>query len=155
MTSYREARERLVDMDKDCVTALGRSDITVREYTFPTGWHLALFCTVSATLMAFSLRSNFAAHGMIARLVPDAFRRFCWTIQPYLFWGMILIHGAETANMARGRLIKHNVNMNDANYWKWLGDCFIEGVGAYDRFVETTHTIPKPPVTYSFVDSIR
>ena len=33
MTSYREARERVVEMDKECVSALGRSDITISQYS--------------------------------------------------------------------------------------------------------------------------
>ena len=135
MTSYREARERLVDMDKQCVHALGRSDITVREYTVPRGFYLALFITVCVTLVAFSRKDNFAPGGLIASLVPDAFRRFCSTIQPFLFYGMLALHGAEAVHMGRGRLSKHNVNIRAPVYWLWTADCFVEGVGAYHRSV--------------------
>jgi len=138
MTSYREARERVVEMDKECVSALGRSDITISQYAFPTGWYLGLFMLVTVTLAAFSTRSNFAPGGLIASVVPDAFRRFCSAIQPYLFWGMIAIHGTETWVFTRSRLIKHNVNVMNPVFWNWAGDCFIEGVGAFNRYARHT-----------------
>ena len=133
MTSYREARERLVDMDKECVSALDRSDITIKEYTPPKGWYLALFMLVTATFISFGRRSNFAPGGVIASVVPDVFRRFCWTIQPFILYGMLLIHTAEMIHLGRGRLRRHNVNIRNPQYWMWMGDCFIEGVGAYNR----------------------
>ncbi|THW55481.1 hypothetical protein D6D20_09448 [Aureobasidium pullulans] len=134
MSSFREARERLVQMDKECLQALGRSDITVKEYISPTGLYLAGFVIVSTTLVAFSLRSNFEAGSLISAVVPDWFARFCWTIQPFIFYGMLVIHSAETWHMTSGRLRKHNVNVLSRIWWLWMGTTFIEGVGAYNRF---------------------
>ncbi|GAB7346109.1 hypothetical protein MBLNU457_4864t1 [Dothideomycetes sp. NU457] len=134
MTSYREARERVVEMDKECVSALGRSDITISRYAFPTGWYLGLFTLVATVFVVFSTRRNFASGGLIASVVPDFFRRFCSAIQPYLFWGMVAIHGTETYVFVTSRLIKHNVNVMNPVFWNWAGDCFISGVGAFQRF---------------------
>lgn len=135
MTSYREARERVVEMDKECLVGLGRSDITVIEYIPPHGFYLALFMTVSATLIAFSTRSIFEEGGYVSALVPGAFLRFCWIIQPFVFYPMLVIHGAEAYHMARGRLTKHSVNVRSRIWWQWLGSTFIEGVGSFDRQV--------------------
>ncbi|KAF2157788.1 hypothetical protein K461DRAFT_274018 [Myriangium duriaei CBS 260.36] len=136
MSSFRDARERLVVMDKECVAALGRSDITVREWVVPRGVFLALFIIVSTTFIAFSLRSNFAPSGIFAPFLPSFFRRFCHAIQPVVFYGMLAIHASEAVYMARGRLRKHNVNVRSAVYWQWVGDAFIEGFGAFFKFDE-------------------
>lgn len=135
MSSFREARERLVQMDKECLEALGRSDITIKEFIAPTGWYLVLFGIVSTTLVAFRTRANFESGSFISAVVPQSFARFCWTIQPLIWYGMLAIHGAETWNMARGRLRKHNVNIRSRVWWLWIATTFIEGVGAYNRSV--------------------
>ena len=134
MTSFREARERVVEMDKECVAALGRSDITVKEFIPPYGFYLASFVVICVTLVSFSMRSNFAAEGTIAQFVPEGFRRFCWAIQPFLFYPMVILHAAEMVTMGRGRLVKHNVNMRNPIYWQWLGTTFIEGIGSFNRY---------------------
>lgn len=135
MASFREARERLVAMDKECVAALDRSDITIREWQPPYGWYLALFVTVSVTFLAFSTRSNFAPNSLFAAFLPDFFRKFCYAIQPYLLVFLLVVHGAETFTMASGRLKRHNVNIRTLIYWQWVGDTFIEGVGAFNRWL--------------------
>lgn len=133
MTSFRDARERLVQMDRECLKALDRSDITIKEYLAPTGWYLALFILVSTVFVAFRTRGNFEAGSIIAAIVPGSFARFCWTIQPFIWYGMLAIHGAETYHMSNGRLKKHNVNIRSQVWWLWMGTTFIEGVGAYNR----------------------
>ncbi|KAI5195028.1 hypothetical protein E4T39_08397 [Aureobasidium subglaciale] len=134
MTSFREARERLVQMDKECVEALGRSDITVKEFLPPKGPYLVGFIIVLTTFVAFSSRSNFEQGSFVSGLAPEPFARFCWKIQPYIWYGMLVIHTAETISMARGRLRKHNVNIRSQTWWLWLATTFIEGVGSYNRF---------------------
>jgi len=133
MTSYREARERVVEMDKECVGGLGRSDITVMEYIPPHGPYLIGFVVVSVTFIAFSMRSNFEKGGYIAAVVPSGFASFCWTIQPFVLYPMLVIHLVEAYHMARGRLTKHSVNIRSGVWWQWLGSTFIEGVGSFNR----------------------
>lgn len=135
MTSYREARERVVEWDKECVSGLNRSDITVKEFLPPSGAYSIVFAVVSATFVAFCRRSNFVPGGLISRFVPEIFVHFCWTIQPILFYSMLVIHVVEAAHMATGRLRKHCVNPRTAVFWKWVGTTFIEGFGAFKRFV--------------------
>lgn len=135
MTSYREARERVVEMDKECLAGLKRSSVTVSEYIPPHGLYLVLFVVVSVTFVAFSTRTNFERGGYVAAVVPNAFASFCWTIQPFILYPMMLIHAAETYHMATGRLRKHSVNMRSKVWWQWLATTFIEGVGSYNRQV--------------------
>ena len=133
MTSYREARERVVQMDKDCLAGLNRSDITVKEYIPPSGLYLMSFIIISTTFLAFSSRSNFKAGGLLATILPSAFARFCWTIQPFVLYPMLVIHSLEAYHMATGRLRKHSVNMQTGVWWQWLGSTFIEGFGSFRR----------------------
>lgn len=88
MTSYREARERVVQMDRECVAGLKRSDITVKKYIPPHGHYWILFVVVTVTLTAFSMRGNFAPDGYLAIYVHGGFARFCWRVQPLVFYGM-------------------------------------------------------------------
>lgn len=113
MTSYREARERVVQMDKECIAGLRRSDITVAEYIQPHGLYLALFLIVSATFVSFSRRATFEPDGFVATYVHHGFARFCWKIQPWVLYPMLMIHIAETVHMATGRLRSHSVNMRN------------------------------------------
>lgn len=135
MGSFREARERLVQMDKECVKAMDRSDITVKEFVPPTGSYLALFVIVSTTFLTFNSRSHFEAGSYLSAVLPGWFARFCWTVQPFVFWPMLVLHGLESWHMSRGRLRKHNVNMRTQVWWLWMATTFIEGVGSYNRSV--------------------
>lgn len=136
MASFREGRERLVQMDKECREALDRSDITVKDFLPATGIYLASFVLISAVFLAFGLRSNFEEGSVLSALLPRSFARFCWTVQPFVFYGMLAIHSAETWHMSRGRLRKHNVNIRSRVWWLWMATTFIEGVGSYNRLVE-------------------
>src|ERR1700760_796948 len=88
MTSYKEARERVVEMDKQCLQALGKSDISVKEFVPPTGLGLIPFLIISTTWLAFSQRWWFAEERMVSRVLGPAFTKFCWTMQPWVIWGM-------------------------------------------------------------------
>ncbi|KAK4985851.1 hypothetical protein LTR66_008049 [Elasticomyces elasticus] len=135
MQSYREARERVVKMDQDAVAALGRSDLTVKEFLPPYGLYAVVFVVVLTTFIAFSTRSNFAPGSVLGRFVPR-FASFCWTVQPFVLYFMLFMHTAEATTMARGRLRKHSVNVRTGAWWKWVGSTFIEGVWAFRRFDE-------------------
>ena len=135
MISYREARERVVQMDKECLNGLGRSDITVKKFLPPHGLYLVLFAIVTVTFVGFSRRSNFDTGGILTRILPAAFNNFCWTVQPFVLYSMLIIHGVEAYHMATGRLRKHSVNINSKIWWQWAGATFIEGVGSFNRRV--------------------
>lgn len=138
MTSYREARDRVVEMDKECVSALGRSDITVKEFLLPYGWHTAEFILVSAVFIGFSMRSNFAPGSILSHYLPLRLLYFCWKIQPSLLTFMLIVHGWETINFASSRLRKHNVKIRSRIYWLWIGTTFIEGISSFKRSVYLT-----------------
>lgn len=134
LQSYRDARERVVAMDKDCLAALGRSDVTVNEHTWPTGLHAVGLAVCAATFLGFSQRWWFAADQMVANILGQSFAQFAWTIQPWLITGMFLIHGAELAWFIPARLQKHSVNVRTKEFWLWAASEFIGGLFCSTQF---------------------
>lgn len=131
MKNYREARERLVEMDKACREALGVSDIAVRRWLAPKGLTLGVWCMTAVIIVVFSRRANLETS--LAYMLPEWFRAFCWRAQPFVFWFIALAHSLEMVVMARGRLVKHSVNARSIVYWQWLGDVAVVGFGAFLR----------------------
>ena len=136
MTSYREARERVVELDKECRKALGHSDVTVKQYIPPNSLvYILEFAVISTTFLAFSQRWWFESGGPVDYISPS-FARFCWVIQPWLISGLFLIHGAEAVYFASNHLLRHSVSPRSTVFWLWVGSGFIEGVFAFRRFDE-------------------
>ena len=137
LTSWSEARERVVAMDTESLTGLKRSKITVKKYKRPEGLWIIVPIVVASTLAAFARRSNFVPgflfHDVLLKSVPN-FAEFCYTIQPYLVASMIAIHGAEAAHMVSSRLERHSVPTFSLLWWKWVVGTFFEGVGSFIRF---------------------
>lgn len=134
MTSYREARERVVELDKECRGALNQSDVTVQHYVPPTGLYAIEFIVISATFLGYSQRWWFAPGGPVEQYLGRGFANFSWTIQPWLLSGLFLIHGAEMIYFAAKKLPKHSVNVRSRLWWLWTASSFIEGQFAYKRF---------------------
>ena len=134
MTSYRDARERVVEMDKECCHALHKSDITVKEFAPPTGIYAIVFITIAATFLGYSQRWWFAEGGVVERILGPAFARFSWLIQPWLITAMMGIHGIEVVYFVRNHLWKHSVNARTFPFWQWVGFTFVEGQFAFNRF---------------------
>jgi len=134
MTSYREARERVVQLDKEALAGLCRSDITIQEFSPPTGLWAVEFAVISATFLAYSQRWWFAQGEIVDRVLGAGFARFSWTIQPWLITLMVGLHAAEMAYFMKNRLSKHSVNPRTGLFWKWSATTFIEGVFAFNRF---------------------
>lgn len=134
LQSYRDARERVVIMDKNCLTALGRSDVTVNEYIWPTGVYAAGLAVCVATFLGFSQRWWFAPDQVVASVLGQSFAQFAWAIQPWLIIGLFLIHGAELAWFIPARLGKHSVNVRTKEFWLWAASEFIGGIFCSTQF---------------------
>ncbi|KAL9067580.1 MAG: hypothetical protein Q9161_006769 [Pseudevernia consocians] len=139
MTSWSEARPRVVAMDAEAVAGLGASNITVRKYKPPRGFMTAVFVACALTYISFCRRANFEPgsifYDTLLKKAPS-FANFCRIIQPLLFWFMIVFHGGEAVWMAKGRLEKHTVRMFSRVWWMWVLSCYVEGIGSYVRFDE-------------------
>lgn len=134
MASYRDARARVVEMDQACVTALGRSDISIAEFLPPTGVAAVPFAVCLATMLGYSQRWWFGRGEVVERVLGAGFARFGWTIQPWLIGFMVVVHGFEALYATTGKLSRHSVSPRSWPYWLWAADVFVEGVFAMKRF---------------------
>ncbi|KAL8957238.1 MAG: hypothetical protein Q9193_005436 [Seirophora villosa] len=142
MGTWSDARTRFADLDAQAAQGLGRSNITVKKYTRPTGFMAVVFLAVLLTYVFFSKRSNFQSGSIIYDVLlrhVARFARFCYTVQPLVLSLTLAIHLTEATYMARSRLKKHTVPTFSKLWWIWIGSTFIEGAGAFiriDRIVE-------------------
>ena len=140
MKTLKEARERLVQLDKDALTVLGRSDITITRYVPP--WapgfhfiHLLNFTACLLTWIAFSRKANFQSGSYLYDNVLvsfPGFTAFCLGIQPLLVPIMFAIHATEAVFMAR-KLRRHGVTPLDGVWLAWVASAFNEGWTSFRR----------------------
>ena len=139
MTSWAEARPRVVAMDAEAVEGLGRAIITVKRYKGPRGWMTFFMVICAMTFLAFARPGNFVPGALLydglLTYVPG-FARFCWRVQPLVIYPMVAGHLAEAVHMERSRLRKHTVRMFSRTWWMWVVSTFVEGVGSFVRFDE-------------------
>lgn len=137
LTSWSQARERVVAMDAEATAGLGRSNITVKKYKRPRGVMAVVFVAAACTFVVFAKRSNFEAgsflYDNVLKYAPG-FAKWCYKIQPLVIYPMATIHGWEAYHMQKSRLEKHNVPFMSKLWWKWVLSTFVEGVGAFMRF---------------------
>ncbi|KAK5723875.1 hypothetical protein LTR17_013804 [Elasticomyces elasticus] len=134
MDSYRDARERAVQMDKESLQGLGRSDITITEFLPAKGASALMFAIICATFLGYSQRWWFGRGQIVEQLLGPSFARFSHTIQPYLITFLLVVHTSEMLYTALYKLPSHSVNPRSLLFWKWTGTTFIEGVQAFGRF---------------------
>ena len=137
MKSLREARERLVQMDKDSLQVLGRSDISITTFIPPTAkiGHLFNFTQCLLAYILLPRPANFRPgsllyDGLLFR-VPS-FASFVAQIGWIVFVIMLPIHLFETGVMFK-KLLKHGCSPADGVWWKWMATCLVEGVTAFWR----------------------
>lgn len=133
-----EIRQRMKEMHEQCLHALDLSSVKITHYRPPeTAIQKLTFLVVAMTLLAFCRRSNFIPGSLFYQTfrlgyVPN-FASFCRTIQPWLLPGILAIHVGEVVWMARTRLRRHGVRRWSGLWWMWVGTCFIEGWGSFQR----------------------
>jgi len=132
MQSLRDARERVVQMDKEACKALDRSDITVKEYVPPSNMAIVGFIAFSLGFSLLYQEQNVATGSIIQQYAPPLAsfirRGKAWVLVPIL-----VIHLVEAIYLARAKLAKHTVPFMSGLWWKWIVSCTIEGVGSLMR----------------------
>lgn len=140
LESYASARPRVVAMDQESLAALHRSPITIATFPRPGGVHALALLVCTATFLSFSQRWWFASpSGLVASFLGQGFARFAWKIQPWVLWGMVVIHAAELAWFVPARLRRHSVNPAGRVFWLWCVAEFLCGVFCtreFDALVE-------------------
>jgi hypothetical protein len=129
LKSFSEARERVVKMDQDCIEALGRDSITIKEYRAPKGFDAIIFATCFSVYILLSRPENVS---FVFKLVPQ-FAAFVLKIRLLVLYPMIGIHLVEAFLMTR-KLQRHSVPLFSKLWWAWCVSSFIEGVGSFRRY---------------------
>jgi len=136
MKSLRDARERVVQLDKEALEILGRSDVSVDKYVPPTIkiGHLWNFtqCILAYTLLPFPSLwqpGSLIYDSILYRLpaLANIMAVWGWYIVVVI---MIPIHSVEAGITARRLRVKHGLTPLDAVWWAWVGSTFVEGVTA-------------------------
>lgn len=139
MSSFRDARERVIETDKECRQELGKSDITIKEFVPPTRLYALEFIVVAATFLGYSQRYWFERGQVVERALGSNFARFSWAIQPWLIAFMVGLHTAEVIYFIRNHLRTHSVNVRTLLWWKWVATTFVEGQFAFKRWRDLVH----------------
>lgn len=138
MSSFSEVRPRMKAMHNESLRGLKISDVKITTYVPPQGLlQKSTFVVVLLTMFSFSRSANFVPGALFYETfglgyVPN-FAWFCRTIQPWLITFMVMIHAAEASYMASTRLQRHRVRRWSRLWWMWMGSCFIEGFGSFQR----------------------
>ena len=140
LSSWADARPRLVIMDNEACSRLGCSPTTIKKYVPPHGFMILNFALCLWTYITFSRRTHFIPgslyHQVFFQHVPR-FASFCYKIQQLVIYAMAAIHLAEVVYMERSRLRKHTVRTLSRVWWMWLLSDFVEGWPATIRFNST------------------
>lgn len=137
MKTLREARERLVQMDKETLEILDRSDITVSRY-IPPYVNLGHLFNFSQCLLVYFLlprganfRPGSLLYDNLLFLVP-AFAQFVLQVRWIVLPIMLAIHIFEATLMAK-KVKRHSLSSADAVWWMWVGSSFVEGITSFWR----------------------
>ncbi|KAF4187552.1 hypothetical protein CNMCM7927_003786 [Aspergillus lentulus] len=140
MTSFAEARARVVAMHKDSLQRLGLSDITIREYRPPHGLQIVSLVLVVATLVVFGRRSNFLPGSVFYEMVGldryPVLTRFCYDVAPVVVGLLLGAHLVEATLLAVKRLRPHGVRVASGLWFAWIVSNFVEGFPVWRRFDE-------------------
>ncbi|MCJ1448089.1 MAG: hypothetical protein MMC23_008602 [Stictis urceolatum] len=132
MKSLSEARERMVGMDAEARTKLGRDAISVKEYRAPKGLGLLWvgFVAVAWAVNARKGNARWVGENLVgSEGVTTIFER----AQPVVLGVMLFLHTLEAAYMVR-KMKAHSVPTGSRVWCGWVLDNFFEGVPVLSRF---------------------
>ncbi|KAI9770714.1 MAG: hypothetical protein M1840_002964 [Geoglossum simile] len=137
MTSWHEARERLINMDNAAIAGLGRSDITVKEYSPPAGFDRVTLVITASMFLVFCTQRNFESGSLLydnLLVNAPATASFLHTIQPWVFYPLVLIHIMEAVHLERSRLRHHSIPRWSWLWWSYVLTHLVEGAPSFFRF---------------------
>lgn len=137
MTSWSDARPRVVAMDAEAVAGLNRSNITVKKYTPPVGLMWLHLFVVVVVMSVFPRANNFVPGSFVydnLLLYTPGFARLCLRMRPLTLFLILSIHPGEAVYLHMSRLRKHTVPTFSALWWKWFISTLVEGNPTFIRF---------------------
>jgi Protein of unknown function (DUF2470) len=148
MTSWRDARARTVEMDRDARSALGLSaapspsaaKVIVEEYIPPSSpLHIFMICLVVFFLGSiYSYKKGWLVRGTwfwenVMKHFPGGPAAYLWTQNWLGVPAVVGLHAFETVWMVR-KLGSHGVRGGSGVWWAWVGSTLFEGFGPHQRF---------------------
>ncbi|KAL7799750.1 hypothetical protein V8C37DRAFT_365333 [Trichoderma ceciliae] len=136
LSSWAEARPRVIAMDVDARKALGISDIYITEYAMPRGFDYVplvgvVFYFICATGLPWIVPGS-APWEVLKVVFPGGPEWFRWTVR-MIFWPVVGIHLVEAVLFDRWRLQKHGVVRWSCVWWMWESAIFFEGLTSWKR----------------------
>lgn len=137
MSTFSEARLRLVNMDEQATNGLGRSKIVVDTFVWPEGLHLVAVTLIIITWMLtitpghFGPDSIYGAHVLRGNVM---LMNFHIAVQPFVLALLVGVHAVELVWFVPARLLKYNVPLLSITALLWASDVMIEGYGSIRRF---------------------
>jgi hypothetical protein len=134
LASFADARPRTVAMDTTARHALGPRIVTYDPPRGPLAIGIVVGCTLFYSLMVtrvFIVPGTFA-YDVLLRWFPGGPDTVLWIVKK-LWPTMLTCHVVETVLLDRWRLQKYRVVRGSGLWWAWMGSCFMEGFGAYQR----------------------
>jgi hypothetical protein len=137
LKSWAEARARVVEMDREARAALGISSIAITAYEPPRSpFHVAVFGLCVLTFVVFGARKWIVEGTWVYDAVLPWFPggpRWFLGIARAIALPVVGIHLGVAYWLDKSRLRKHGIERGMALWYKWIGSCFIEGVGCFHR----------------------
>lgn len=136
LSSWADARPRVIAMDVAAREALGLSDVYITEYATPRGFDYVpflgvVFYFVCATGLPWVVPGSLP-WAVLETVFPGGPEWFRWTVKT-IFWPVMGIHIAEAVWVDQSRLQKHGVARWSWLWWAWTSGIFFEGVTAWGR----------------------
>lgn len=135
LTSWADAKTRVIEMANESREALGLSDIVITEFTPPHGFGAFVlgavlfyfFCAAAAPWIVPATR----VWELLDVGFPGGALWFRWVVD-FIFWPIIGIHLFECILFDQ-KLQKHGVERLSGLWWTWEAVCFFEGFPSFKR----------------------
>jgi hypothetical protein len=136
LSSWADARPRIIAMDETAREALGLSNIYITEYVMQRGFDYipfvgVVFYFVCAAGLPWVVPGS-APWEVLKVVFPGGPEWFRWVVNA-IFWPVMGIHLVESWLLDRWRLQKHGVARWSLLWWKWETANFFEGLTVWKR----------------------
>ncbi|KAH0499094.1 hypothetical protein TgHK011_006310 [Trichoderma gracile] len=136
LSSWAEARPRVIAMDATAREALGISDVYLTEYAFPRGFDWVpligvCFYYVCAAGLPWVVPGS-AVWDVLKQVFPGGPEWFRWVVKT-IFGIVLAIHLVEVYLLDKWRLQKYGVARFSGLWWAWASNIFVEGITTWKR----------------------
>lgn len=136
LSSWEDARARLVEMDATARAALGIDDVIITEYKPPTGFAAVVLGSIMFYFACFFslpwITPGSTAWEAVESFFPGGNPWFRWVVKA-IFYPVLAIHTVEAVVFDRTRMRRHRVPRWSKLWWQWEINCWMEGATSWQR----------------------